>query len=79
MIHNQWSDTKPEFTEECILITACKIKLPLSHHWQYDLFEVIQINGEDGWYWGLCEPAGEQWGALEEFKADKYYTMPLLK
>lgn len=78
MIHNQWSDTKPEFTEECILIAASKIKMPLSHHWHYIFFEINQVMAGDGWFWEVLEH-GEPWGDIEDIKADKYYTMPLLK
>jgi hypothetical protein len=84
MTHNTWMEEKPEFTEECILITARRLKMPLLEMWEYALYEIKCLEGVDesdhaAYYWGICEPDGEEWGAWEDYKADKYFTMPLLK
>jgi hypothetical protein len=81
MTHNKWSSKKPKFTEECILLTAYK-----NHRkeWDYRSWLIVKVDGEDengklGWYWGLCEMDGEEWGALDDMKQDKYMTIPFLK
>jgi hypothetical protein len=75
MKHNKWSNKKPDFTQECILITATKNR----KDWDYRAWLIIKITGPGGWYWGLCEMDGEEWGDLNDMLQDKYLTMPLLK
>lgn len=79
MKHNEWLDKKPEFTEECIMITAIKH----NDKWDYSSWQIIQVEGygEDGpgWYYALCEMDGEEWGDMADLRADLYLTMSLLK
>jgi hypothetical protein len=82
MTHNTWSGTKPEFTEECILITATKYAN--KEHWDYNSWLIVKQDGETetgeyGWYYALCDIDGEEWGDLADLTAKKYLTMPLLK
>ncbi len=64
----QWVSEKPEFTEECILLTHTVFR---NAH-EYQAWQIVKIEAEDGWYWGLCNMEGEEWGALEDLKADHY-------
>ncbi len=75
---NKWSPTKPEWTEDCVLITATWWK----DHWEYKLWEVRKMNPEfsnDGWYWGLCESDGEEWGDIADLTADLYRILKPLE
>lgn len=85
MIHYQWSDTKPEFTEECILIVAQWYDFDKNNpYWEYTLYEIkwqegVDENEQAAYYYAICCSDGEEWGALDELVANKYFTMPLLK
>lgn len=76
----EWTKDKPAFTEECILLTATKI----NDAWDYSSWLIIVVDGigendQPGWYYGLCDMSGEEWGDWADFKADLYLKMPLLK
>lgn len=80
MVHHRWSRRRPKFTEQCLLITGRKF----NNQWNYFSFLILRVDGEDengklGWYWGLHDMDGQEWGAWEDHVASKYYTMPLLK
>lgn len=73
---NEWVTEKPDFKEECLVIAATA----LHRGWfDYSLFQVKNIETEEGWYIGLLNGQGEEWGDIEDFVADKYFVMPLLK
>lgn len=76
MIHNQWSDTKPKFTEECILLTASWIGRKDAGYWDYHSLLVLKTEDDNG-YW-LHDMWGEDWGDLADLSAAKYMTIPLL-
>jgi hypothetical protein len=70
-----WTTTKPEFKEECLVITASEIR----GEYFYDLFQVKYVDDyEGGQYLGLLTGDGEEWGALEDMGAQMYFVMPLL-
>jgi hypothetical protein len=80
MTHHKWSKRKPKFTEECIMLSASKYK----GEWDYHSWLILKVDGEDengklGWYWGLHDIDGQEWGAWEDHVAEKYMTLPLLK
>ena len=84
MTHHTWLTEKPDFTEECILITATWHSHPKNQHWEYTLYEIKWLEGVDehehtAWYWGICCSDGVEWGNISELGANKYFTMPLLK
>lgn len=58
-----WTKDKPVFTEGCTLVTA---------HWDHRLWEIIWLNG----YWNLCDYNGEEYGPINDLKADKYLILP---
>lgn len=77
---NNWTEDKPEFTEECVLLTAVKT----SGGWDYSSWLIMAVTGYDdnnnpAWYYALCEMDGEEFGPLEDLSADKYLVIPLLK
>ena len=85
--HFKWTATKPDFTEECVLITAQyygkKHRDYENRQYEYTLWEIKKLDGEledgsYGWYWGLLCSDGEEWGPLEDLAADLYMTMPLM-
>ena len=69
-----WTNTKPDGKEPCVFISATKWR---KGHWMYSVWEIKRVDGPDGWYLGLCDRDGEEWGDLEDLKADLY--MILLK
>jgi len=74
MKHYTWSIQKPLFTEECLLITA-----HLSgKYWEYTVYQIARVNGEQGWYMGWLTGDGEEYGDLADLRSQKYLTMPLL-
>ena len=73
-----WKKDKPVFTgkgKDCILLTANKI----NGIYEYDLFEIKRVNFGDGWYYGIFDSDGDEWGAYEEFNADMYAVIELIK
>lgn len=71
----QWTTEKPDFKEECLLITAYKIK----GKWEYSLLTIEKLTDYDGkWYFGWIDVTGNEYGSLSDLEADKYLTMPLL-
>lgn len=79
-ISAEWVDKRPEFTEECIMLTAHKYK----DEWEYKSWLIVAVAGvnekeEAAWYWGLCEMNGEEWGDMDDLSADLYIIIPLLK
>lgn len=66
---NKWLDVKPEFTNECLVIAAVKIQ----DEWEYSIYEIKKLIDDEGkWYWGWLTGDGEEYGDLNDFKADKY-------
>lgn len=72
---SKWKVEKPKKWKECILITATLF----NDRWEYTLFTVEKVNGEEGWYWGLICDDGEEWGDIDDLKADLYLVMRPLK
>ena len=70
----RWSERKPKLSKECLLIIATLI----DRKWDYALFQIIKIDFEDKWYWGICTTDGDEWGNYSDLKADKYCEMKLL-
>lgn len=71
MQHHTWLDQKPEFTQNCICISAIKLK----DQWFYNSY-MIWDYGQG--YMAWCDIDGEEYGYLEDFSADKYFTTPIL-
>ncbi len=74
MNHNNWVTKKPEFTEECLLLTAVLIR----DQYEYEVYIIAKVESDEGWYLGWLTGDGEEYGDLEDLKSDKYLTMPLL-
>ena len=80
MVYEKWLDEKPEFEKnntECAFVTACMF----NKIWEYSAWSTMLLLGEDesgepAYYLGLLDEYGEEWGALEDLKADKYYILP---
>ena len=70
-----WTSKKPKFDKECLLITASKI----ANNWEYSVWTIKQLNNEDFWYWGWLNGEGEEYGDLNDLRADKYLVLPFLK
>lgn len=69
-----WINIKPEFKEECLLLTATCFR----GQWEYSIWRIEKIEVDESWYLGLLNGDGEEWGDLEDLKADLYCVMPLL-
>lgn len=71
-----WQYLKPDFIEECILITASKIK----DEWHYNFFMIEKLDDmNNNWYWGILDTYGEEWGDLADLEAEKYLVIPKLE
>jgi len=75
-----WLTGKPEFTKDCILLTATEIR----GKWEYNSCMIIKIDSEDDngnevWYWGWCNMDGEEYGDIADMSADKYKIISLIK
>lgn len=60
----EWLTDKPIFKDDCVLITAS-----LYHcHWEYNTWIIEHRNG----YWNWLTRDGEEYGDIEDLKADRY-------
>jgi hypothetical protein len=81
-IEDEWLDTKPEFNKECVFITATKYNRNSEDlEYDYACWQIKKLDGEDengnpAWYFGLLNGDGEEWGALEDLRADYYLIIP---
>lgn len=71
-----WSNKKPKLNKECLLITANHFK-QLNNGWEYSAFTIEKTECDEKWYYGVFQD-GDEWGAIEDLKADKYLVLPLL-
>jgi len=74
-----WVTEKPVFTEDCILLTANKVK----DIWEYQSWKILESfyedeNGCSVFYWQWCNMDGEEYGDLADLKADQYKVISLL-
>jgi hypothetical protein len=68
MIFNQWLTSKPDFDQECIVITESKFK-------EYPaLYTLWTINTGNG-YIVLLDQYGNEWGDISYLKADRYFII----
>ncbi len=68
MKHFEWLQEKPEFTEDCIVITAT--------YWEhfgymYDTYIVMQDE-----YWVWLNMNGEEIGDIKDLHGELYMTIP---
>jgi hypothetical protein len=70
-----WSAEKPKPDKEFWFVSASYFK----DHWECRIWQVVKINGPDGWYYGLCDGEGEEWGDWEDLQAERYYILPATK
>lgn len=71
----QWQTTKPEFKEECLLITASKWK----HGWEYTSWQIKWTECDNARYMGWFTGENEEYGDLADLNAEMYLVLPLLK
>ena len=72
----KWTSEKPLFDDECLLITACKIR----GFWEYTAYIIQKVTDDNGyWYLGWLTGEGDEYGDLVDLRADKYLILPLLK
>jgi hypothetical protein len=70
----KWTKDKPVFKKDCLLMVATKIR----GKWEYTLFTIEKTECDGQWYWGIFKDFDE-WGDIDDLKADLYKTLPLLK
>ena len=81
MIKNTWLTEKPDFDEECTFITASRyVRNDEPLEYDYEVWQIRKIDGygEDdkpGWYFGLLNGDGEEWGDLSDLDAAMYYIV----
>jgi len=72
----KWTTKKPKLTKECLLLTSIKLKdAPREYH----LFEIIKVEFEGQWYFGIFTEDGDEWGDYEELNTSLYCILPLIK
>ncbi len=74
MNHHKWLSEKPEFKEECLLITAVKFR----DEWEYEVYIIKMIESDEGCYMGWLTGDGDEYGDLADLTSEKYFTTPLL-
>lgn len=80
----RWVKERPEFNEECTLVTATKynrndedLKYDYSV-WQIKKLDGYNDKGNPAWYFGLLNGEGEEYGSLEDLEhADFYLIIPV--
>lgn len=74
---SNWTPIKPKFKKECLLLTASKYK----EHWEYKSWSIVECDDMDngGWYFALCDIDGDEWGDIDDLKADLYKVISLPK
>ena len=67
-VQKAWITEKPEFTEDCWLVTAggggCEI-------WQ-----IKRVESDDGWYWGWLDSYGDEYGDINDMESEFYLILP---
>lgn len=77
----QWNTDKPIIDREMIIITASKLKTNKGDVFglDYDSWLISKLDSDEGWYFGLCDLNGDEWGAYDDLSADLYYVIELPK
>jgi hypothetical protein len=70
-----WTNKKPKFTTDCLLICADKIQ----GEWEYQMYLIKKIEFENIWYWGWCDGTGEEIGDISDLTTSRYGVLNLLK
>lgn len=74
---NTWQKEKPDFKQECVFVTATQLyPKNKSPFWIYRTYEIKKVEGSYGWYLGLCDGEGDEWGDISDLKADLYLILP---
>lgn len=63
----EWASEKPVFTKDCVLVTANLIK----GYWEYTAWIIKWMDG----YWGWLTGDGDEYGDIEDLRADKYCVL----
>jgi len=63
-----WVTQKPKADHEFTFVT----KQGMDGCWNYEIWQVILLNGEEGKYYGLVTGDGEEWGDYEDLVANFY-------
>ncbi|MES2382864.1 MAG: hypothetical protein V4538_17585 [Bacteroidota bacterium] len=71
----RWQNTKPEFTKECLLMTATFYP----GGWEYQSWWIKKLIEpvDEKWYWGLLQLDGGEYGCIKELQADRYLVIEL--
>lgn len=69
-----WTTQKPEFKNDCLLITASRYGSDCS----YNLFQIKKVDHGDGEYMAWLTSDGDEYGDLADLEAQLYFVLPLL-
>ena len=72
MESGQWTNIKPDGKEPCVFVSATK----WGNRWDYSVWVIKEVGGFDGYYLGICDGDGDEWGDLEDLRADLYMILP---
>lgn len=67
-----WTTEKPDFKEECVLVTATKV----AGYWEYTSCIIEKVYTDGSWYMGWLTGDGVEYGDLADLTADKYLILP---
>lgn len=68
-----WTNDKPVFSEDCVLVTADKFK----GGWDYNIYEIRYLFlGGASWRWQWLDNSENDLGDINDLKADKYLILP---
>ncbi len=67
-----WTNEKPTFTQDCILLTATWDEI--RGDYEYGAFEITWGDG----YWMWCLLDGEEIGDINDLRSDLYLIIPML-
>ena len=63
----EWLTDKPVFKDDCVLVTASLIR----GRWEYNTWIIEYKDG----YWNWLTGDGEEYGDIEDLKADRYFIL----
>lgn len=67
-VESGWVSVKPEFTEDCWVITRTSQGC--------EIWEVKKLESDEGWYMGWLDSYGDEYGDLKDMESDTYFILP---
>ena len=65
---SEWISEKPEFTEDCWVITGGKAGC--------EIWEIKKVESDEGWYMAWLDSYGDEYGDLNDMESELYLILP---